>query len=206
MGQPDLAHPIGLEVADPPTFMSTSDPRCPVGRRCRYSDVALFRYNDPVTANHGKVAMIPLEDTSTTTMNEFLGASGVTTVYDDADPLMGYPVRKVGSVSGHSMGTVTQTCADFNQFQIRFGDTGRTLLCQDVASYQARSGDSGAPVFAFFPNTPDGSLITAFGLHWGGNNQTETEIATITFFSPISAVLTELRSVVNTFGFNIIGN
>lgn len=152
MGQKVSSDIIGTESVDPPLFTNSSDPRCPVGRQCRYSDAALFLYNG-TSFNHG---IVPWPDVGS------INYSSTNSITDIGDPIVGMTVHKVGRTTGHTTGVVSQTCADFGQSLGGF-DTGRTMLCQARGNYSSGPGDSGSPVVSVLS---DGTL-SGRGIHWG---------------------------------------
>ncbi len=152
MGQQVSSDIIGTESVDPPLFTNSSDPRCPVGRQCRYSDAALFLYNG-TSFNHGIVAWPNVGS---------INYSSTNTITGGGDPIVGLTVHKVGRTTGHTTGVVSETCVDLAQFSGGF-DTGRTMLCQVRGNYNSGGGDSGSPIVWVFP---DGTLVNT-GIHWG---------------------------------------
>jgi hypothetical protein len=168
-GQPDAAHPIGREAADPPTFTHAQDSRCP-NYECRFSDAALIRYSTS-SYRHGYIALPNIGSRDFTTSVAINAA---------ADPVQYQLVYKVGRTTGHTGGLVRRMCEN------RFGSDGIWRLCSVVADYVADVGDSGSPVFTNYSG-----VVTARGIHWGretGSNPIEV------FFSPHSAWDAELRA------------
>ncbi len=152
MGQAVSTDIIGTESVDPPLFTNSSDPRCPAGRQCRYSDAALFLYNE-ASFSHGIVAWPDVGS---------IDYSNIRVITGGGDPIVGMTVHKVGRTTGHTTGVVSETCIDVPQFSGGF-DTGRTMLCQVRGNYNSAGGDSGSPVVDIFP---DGTLVNR-GIHWG---------------------------------------
>lgn len=171
MGQSTLYENVADEIVDPPFFGAGSDPMCPSGRLCRYSDAALFQYYSPTVAFHGGIAFPKLGHVTVGDLRAVEGAG---------DPVVGMVVHRIGRTTGRSVGTVEQTCAAMMVLNDGV-DTGRTLLCQSRATYSSMGGDSGGPVVEVWP---DGTVV-ARGIHWRSNGG----------FSPINAVLAELRAV-----------
>jgi hypothetical protein len=162
VGQPTIAHTIGIEVIDPPYFTNASNSACPVNFNCRYSDAALFQYDDSVTY---KFAQRP------TTLNNndtipYMATSQIK--YQDGQLYPwngaiynGLSVYKIGRSTGTTLGDILRTCIDqtvFNPFA-----TNIKMLCQMVADFHDDDGDSGAPVYY---NSPSQG-ITLMGIHWG---------------------------------------
>jgi hypothetical protein len=166
MAQPVGSQFIGTELVDPQFHGSAQNPNCPSGRACRFSDAAMFRYDSPAFADHGRVALPSLGGSLT--------INGYATVVEVWSPEVGRGVHKVGRVTGRTTGTITHTCANLN-----VDPANITLLCQGIASYHSQDGDSGAPVVELLG---DGTIAAAVGIHWGANGR----------FSPMYAVLNEL--------------
>lgn len=152
IGQATSADVIGHEYVDPPLFTDSEDPSCPYGRKCRYSDAALFIHQS-VDYSHGYVAWPPPNSTVFSEQKVISGAG---------DPIVGLVVHKIGSRSGRTHGTVSETCAPYKQFRNGV-DTGRTMLCQNRADYHSVEGDSGSPVLQLMS---DGTTVDR-GIHWG---------------------------------------
>ena len=148
MGQPEAPDVIGYEVADPERFTGATDPNCPSGRLCRYSDAALVKY-DTSSWTHGVIAW-PAE-------TESLLFSRTVVISGETSPLEGEVVDKVGRTTGRTVGWVQHACADVPH------ETNTWMICQGIASYNSGAGDSGAPVFILvIPGT-----AVAYGVHWG---------------------------------------
>jgi hypothetical protein len=145
--------PIGSEVADLPLFTHSTDPACPSGRMCRYSDAALFDYNATTTFSHSLVAWPSIGSTSFSSTRQIVGGG---------DPIIGMTVHKIGQSSGRHSGTVTATCAKVPQYNPDQTDTGRTMLCQGQATYSVQGGDSGGAVVEVW-----GGGVVQRGLNWG---------------------------------------
>lgn len=158
MGQPTLSNPIGVEFLDPPLFTSATNPACPPGRYCRYSDAAVFRYNPGITSTPATFAIATAPDWPYTGNPMILGK----VTFSNQPPIfVGDNAAKTGARTGTTGGSVTETC--FSQAQSAGGiDTFRTLLCQYRSSYISDSGDSGGPVFRI-----DDTHRHWLGIHWG---------------------------------------
>jgi len=140
---------IGHEVADPPLFDHNVQPRCPVSRRCRWSDASQFALDDPLAvADIGTVY-----DAETNGNPAIIGSPY--TLTQTFSPFAGFSVRKIGVGTGRTVGTIGQTCSDRtlfiydNNFPPHSIDSGITLLCQYQFLGDAYFGDSGAPVLWF---------------------------------------------------------
>lgn len=154
-------HLIGYEIADPHYWSGSP---CPLGRRCRYSDSALGRYNSSSDSRGGVIAF-------TYSRNQF--SAGSIQIADwmgiqshNPRPLLNQQMDKVGRTSGWTYGPVTQACSNEN-----VQGTDITLLCQYVVAGYADFGDSGAPVFYYDPTplVPWSAVGQAhlYGILWG---------------------------------------
>lgn len=160
-GQPDDTRPIGFESFDPPYFNSTTDPACPWGHLCRYSDSLFARYDPSSSGQFGYVARTRFRDRLRGSREIveppfYMSTPGL--------PWVGNVVNKVGRSTGWTYGRITHGCADFNLT----GAAGVTFLCQNRVQAGAVSGDSGAPVFLWKENRFF-SLSKPAGIVWGGN-------------------------------------
>lgn len=164
---------IGVEIVDPPY-----DVPCTAGRRCRFSDAALIRYNTTALSEPGTIARTLTCDTGVESDRE---VDGRLTVVGIATASVGEIITKVGKSSGCRRGQVDQTCVDVN-----IVGTDLTLLCQTavfaLGPPLTLPGDSGSPVFF----QEDGTAI-ALGLLWGGNAN-----GVLMLYSPILQILDEL--------------
>jgi hypothetical protein len=152
MYQPEPWDSLGIEVLDPPFHDRAYNPDCPAGRLCRFSDAALLRYFDPNDSYHGRIAVPNL---GSLRIESFADVSYVEYAF------LEQRVRKIGSTTGHTAGTVTDTC-DHYPYPLWSGqDTGRTWLCQGRASYTSQTGDSGGPVGELLA----GNNFWAVGIH-----------------------------------------
>lgn len=179
--QPTLADTnyIGTEVKDPPFF--TGYP-CPTGRKCRYSDANLSKYDSQASVDYGTIA----RTTSWGRWEGSLTIDGSSPRFDIVDegyaPAVGLRVYKMGRTTGWTGWDVSYTCEDRNVAQSNI-----TLLCQTGVPAGVWFGDSGSPVFSVFPNGRD---VRLWGVLWGGN-QNGTEFV----FSRIYQVEAELGSL-----------
>lgn len=161
-GQPTLAQRIGQEIYDPIYF--TGAP-CPAGRRCRYSDSSVGRYDANVPSAFGRIAR-------TTGINSLtidsISPHFIITAERSA-AMTGEAIHKVGRTTGWSSGNITQTCATVN-----VGGTNITLFCQNIVVGPAQSvggGDSGSATWSFTQGGGPND-ITLRGLLWGGSGST----------------------------------
>lgn len=149
---------IGWEFMDPAYF--TGDP-CPAGRRCRYSDAAIVRYErgDEASVKFGEIyrtkelGSLEIEDE---------GRKFFRIVGEQPTPIAGQELHKVGRTSGWTMGPVTATCVRSNVL-----GSDITMLCQDRVATTSAGGDSGAPYFLL-----DGDNAVLVGIHWGSGGGT----------------------------------
>ncbi len=156
-------HRVGVEVTDPPFFTNTSDATCPAGRRCRYADAALVKYDDSVSVRFGYIAR-PVDSNY---------VSGPITIDDQnpefrivsqtAFPSVGEVLHKIGRTTGWTFGSVDLTCATVNYVGDPGDPTDITWLCQDRSYGGVGAGDSGAPVFGHRV----GGDVSYMGLVWG---------------------------------------
>lgn len=171
--QPDSRRAVAVEVDDP---RFTSDPLCPPGRFCRYSDALFARYDDPVFGAVATVARTEYRGHNTGSRQTVENPFRVASV--DPFPPVGSEVNKIGRTTGWTYGRVSLSCVDVN-----VAGSNLTLYCQHVVRGGARPGDSGSPVFRW----RDGKIqwVQAVGLLWG--------VSTLHFyFSPIHNIEVEL--------------
>jgi hypothetical protein len=149
---------IGWEFMDPAYF--TGDP-CPAGRRCRYSDAAIVRYErgDGASVAFGEIyrtkelGSLEIEDEE----RKFFRIVG-----EQMTPVIGQVLHKVGRTSGWTTGAVTATCVRSN-----VASSDITMLCQDRVATASAGGDSGAPYFLL-----EGNNAVLAGIHWGSGGGT----------------------------------
>ena len=159
----DDANTIATEAADPSYFTGGV---CPASTRCRYSDSAFAE------RSAGGSRAVVRNDIGSLTWD----GSSRFYVVNERSPFVGLALRKVGRTTGHTVGQVESTCADFRQ-----SGTNILMLCQADATYSSAGGDSGSPIFRTTGCTVNGvSDVCAdvYGLHWGGGGA----------FSPIANI------------------
>lgn len=149
----DDSDTIATEAADPSYFTGGV---CPANTRCRYSDSAFAQR----TASGSR--SVVRNDVGS------LAWDGSSRFYvaNERSPFVGLALRKVGRTTGHTIGQVEATCADFRQT-----GTNILMLCQADATYSSAGGDSGSPIFRTTGCTVNGasaSCADVYGLHWGG--------------------------------------
>lgn len=170
---------IGTEIVDPGF---STDPPCPAGRRCRFSDSAFAKYDKAKLGALGKIAR-PTSGGSEFGSLSLNPASARFTITGREDALLvGDTVNKVGRTTGWTIGTVVGTCADINNSSAEI-----TQFCQDVVQGGGGPGDSGSPVFT---RSGGKNNVRLAGILWGGGFS--SEFGTIYVFSPIENIEQEL--------------
>jgi hypothetical protein len=169
---------IGSELADPGFF---TDPPCPLGRRCRFSDSAFARYSNPKTGSLARIAKPASLETDPPTLGLTPASARFKIIGQIGSPLVGSIVDKVGRTTGWSVGFVLDTCADIN-----VSGTDVTELCQSLVVGEVGAGDSGSPVFS-----RNSSLeVKLGGILWGGTS--DPLLGTLFAFSPLANIEMEL--------------
>ena len=188
-GTPAEPQPVALEAADPPLFDQSSDPACPAGRRCRYTDVAFAASLDPNFGRIGRVAR-PATSCGATPC-----ALAVTRPTDDIrvtlaslGAVVGDTLHKIGRTTGWTSGRVSRACVNLRPVNPDMSDSGITLICQYTVDAPSGGGDSGSPVFLFSPATGTASFE---GVLWGG----ATDGSNFSY-SPVVGIQRELGSIV----------
>lgn len=158
---------IGNETYNYP-FIHGQGP-CPVGFRCRYSDVNIVTYQTGVTSNLRQIAR-PIQRVTTMMAGpNQIQHNQYFHIFTSATnpPPVGAWVEKVGQASGWTAGQIAFTCqnvAKANPPDVR-------MLCQTGVSGWAQAGDSGSPVFTCSnPRCTGGGNISVIfnGILWGG--------------------------------------
>lgn len=178
---------IGFEVEDP-DYTSGGD--CPLARRCRTADVSREQYGAGQSFTIGRIAR-------TTLLNSIL-ASDDTTFFqidplnpsyrigsEQATPVQGQVLNKVGRTTGWTRGTVVATCEN-----VDVTDSDITQLCQGLVDAFVDGGDSGSPVFGF--NT-DGTVFLG-GILWGSSTDLVTGAVQF-IFSPFGSIQREIGPI-----------
>jgi len=178
---------IAFEAEDPDY---TSGGECPVLRRCRTADVSRAQYGAGQSFSIGKIAR-------TTLLNTILASDDTTffqidalnptyrIVSEQATPIQGQVLNKVGRTTGWTQGSVVATCEN-----IDVTDSDITQLCQGMVNAFVDGGDSGSPVFGF--NT-DGTVFLG-GILWGSSTDLVTnEVQFI--FSPFGSIQREIGPI-----------
>ncbi|HEY0554283.1 MAG TPA: hypothetical protein VGG20_08445, partial [Thermoanaerobaculia bacterium] len=174
---PGKANAIGTEIADPDFF---TDPPCPPGMRCRYSDTAFAKYDKASLGGLGKIARPASNGSQSGPLTLKTPTARFTIKSRMTSPLVGETVHKVGRTTGWTYGNVLNTCADVNE------DVDTTLLCQSLVQIGGGPGDSGAPVFVAL----SGNTARLVGLLWGGGD--DPNLGVVGVFSPLLNIETDL--------------
>jgi hypothetical protein len=161
---------IGTEVSDPAYFTGG---KCPVGRKCRYSDAARAAYASGVSFTRGRIE-------KTTSVNTgSISISGYFSITAEGGGSVGMTANKVGRTTGWTRGPISATCATYN-----VSGSNITLLCQNAVKAGVKGGDSGSNVFT------GSSSVTLAGILWGGNSS-----GTLFVYSPMSGIERELGAL-----------
>ena len=173
---------IATEVADPEYFTFKTNPACPRGKLCRYSDASRELYSGAAASTRGAIAQ------TTGANNNSLNVVGSfsVTAQDNAGTAapVGATVNKVGRTTGWTQGKVTNTCVNTNVSGSRIHQ-----LCQTFVAAGVGGGDSGSGVFTI----TSGSNVTLVGILWGGSGDGQTFV-----FSPFNQVVKELGTLTAT--------
>lgn len=169
---------IATEVSDPEYFTFKTDPICPHGKECRYSDASRALYSAGVPSTRGAIAKTTGVNTGS------LEVAGSFSVIAQNDVGVGAIVNKVGRTTGWTQGPVTNTCVNTNVFRSKIH-----LLCQTFVSAGVAGGDSGSGVFAITKKDD----VTLVGILWGGSGDGRTFV-----YSPLSGVTRELGPLTAT--------
>lgn len=145
---------IGREVFDPHRTAALSG--CPPEHACRYSDVAIGRFDEAADFDYAALARPAESDSLAGPIALPPDLPAFSVQGEAAYPTHGETLHKVGRTTGWTHGQVIATCVD-----LRVGEN-TTLLCQDRVSAGVGGGDSGAPVFSV-----DADGVTLYGVLWG---------------------------------------
>lgn len=174
---------IATEIADPPYF---TDPPCPTGRKCRYSDSSFVRYDADSTklGSFRKIARTAARDPQQGSVALKPASARFTLSGVGAPPLVGQVVNKVGRSTGWTYGKVVSSCVDVNSFL-----TSYTLFCQHLVLGGSAAGDSGSPVFSW----TRGTTVNLLGILWAGG--TDNQGNTLFAFCPVANIEQELGTL-----------
>ncbi|HEV8599363.1 MAG TPA: hypothetical protein VGQ69_08400 [Gemmatimonadales bacterium] len=175
---------IAFEAEDPDY---TSGGECPLLRRCRTADVSRAQYGAGQSFSIGKIAR-------TTLLNTILASDDTTffqidalnpsyrIVAEQATPIQGQFLNKVGRTTGWTQGKVVATCEN-----VDITDSDITQLCQGLVDAFVDGGDSGSPVFGFYT---DGTVFLG-GILWGSSTDLVTGAVQF-IFSPFGSIQKEI--------------
>jgi hypothetical protein len=175
---------VAFEAEDP-DYVSGGE--CPLLRRCRTADVSRAQYGAGQSFSIGKIAR-------TTLLNTILASDDTTffridalnpsyrIVAEQATPIQGQVLNKVGRTTGWTQGTVVATCEN-----VDVTDSDITQLCQGLVDAFVDGGDSGSPVFGFHT---DGTVFLG-GILWGSSTDLVTGAVQF-IFSPYGSIEREL--------------
>ena len=174
---------IATEVDDP--VYVKGGPKCPKGKKCRWSDASRARYENPDFRRRGEIAKTTGVNNSSLTISPTSSVFTVTS-QDNATTSFAKTVvlNKVGRTTGWTQGNVDRTCIDT-------GVSGSTvyLFCQTTVRAGVDGGDSGSGVFKIL----SGDNVEIVGILWGGASDNSYFV-----FSPLAQVQQELGSLVAT--------
>jgi hypothetical protein len=183
--QPSIRPTALAEETYDPTYYGAEDIECcpSPSRRCRFSDAAVFTYRAgqrPGNAGQGYIA-------KTTTRSTGWGINGSIVINGQLDIenwrglLSGDVVDKMGSQSGWTYGSVTETCTD-----VPTGTPGNRYwyICQaEIHNANGIPGDSGAPAFIRDP---------AGKIWWVGLTIARDTYLQVIFVSRMEAIYSEI--------------
>jgi hypothetical protein len=175
---------VAYEVDDPDY---SSGGECPLARRCRYSDASRAQYGLGQPFVLGRIARTALLNSilvSDSTPYLTIDAVNPTRrlIAEQAQPVVGQTLNKVGRTTGWTSGKVTETCVD-----VDVSDSDITQLCQSLVDAFVDGGDSGSPTWGLYT---DGNAFLA-GLLWGSSTDLVTNAVQF-IFSPIGNIRTEM--------------
>jgi hypothetical protein len=184
---PDPNNFVAFEVEDP-DYVSGGD--CPLARRCRYSDASRAQYGLGQSFILGRIARTQLlnqalvsDDTTYLAVHPTHPSRRV--IGEQALPVLGQTLSKVGRTTGWTSGKVVETCVD-----VSVTDSDITQRCQALVGAFVDGGDSGSPTWGLYT---DGNVYWA-GLLWGSSTDLVTnEVQFI--FSPTANVRSEMGNV-----------
>lgn len=175
--QPSGGSVVADETYDLDYFWTADVPSCPTSRKCRWSDAQFSVIRNGVSYDRGFIANADVGD------DDIDSGQPQWRVSREDEGSQNDTVRKVGQVTGTSVGQISKTCVDAD-----FQDSGIglvTVLCQNKVDADHLDGDSGAPVFEVtdFPQTDDVDLA---GILIGGQE------LDYYYYSPIGAIYMEI--------------
>ena len=165
---------IATEVEDP-AYRRSLEPRCPRGKRCRYSDASRAVYASGIGSTRGRVAK-----TTGANNGSLVLASGnfsITSERLDTNFVVGTTVNKVGRTTGWTQGRVSNSCVTTN-----VSGSSIAQICQTFVEAGVGGGDSGSPVFII----TSGDNVALAGILWGSSG------SSLFVFSPLRNVEREI--------------
>lgn len=174
---------IATEADDPAPQTIATNPDCPAGQLCRYSDASRAAYNAGIPSDFARIARTQERDASVGTLIVDAERPFFRIIGKQADSVVGQKVNKVGRTTGWTFGRVTGTCVNV----IALPPAVFTRICQTQTDAGVNSGDSGSPAFSLKGNSVDSDEVTLLGIVWGGSSGGGNMI-----FSPMSGVEREL--------------
>jgi hypothetical protein len=172
------SHPtqIATEVEDP-TYRRNLEPRCPKGKRCRYSDASRAQYASSIQSTRGAIAKTTGPNNGSLTTS---GSFSITAERLDTNFVVGTVVNKVGRTTGWTQGRVSNTC-------VTTGVSGTNVaqICQTFVQAGVGGGDSGSPVFII----TSGDNVALAGILWGGSG------SSLFVFSPLRNIEREIGNL-----------
>src|SRR5439155_1921524 len=145
---------IGVSTLDLALFDTNANSRCPLGRRCRFSDAAFADYGHNTDGITGRITRPSTVCTAAGTSCDLTVArttDDIRMVCGVSGLMTGDVVDKVGRTSGWTRGVIINTCSDIRIFETDAAgndvDTGISTLCQYLVKTTILPGDSGGPVF-----------------------------------------------------------
>lgn len=118
---------VADEYSDPLFLLNyNSDARCAAGRRCRYSDAALFKYRSGISVDQGYIARTQCRNCASVTPRITIDANKPRFVVTQAAnyPYQGQWLNKMGATTGWTYGPVLNSCANEIVLDDNGNDTG----------------------------------------------------------------------------------
>lgn len=176
---------IGTEVSDPGYFYNATNTACPLNERCRYADVARFRYSIANAVNEfGQIAQTETSSRTSGSTTIAIGRPRFRVLGSYPYPIPDEVLDKIGSATGWTWGGVINTCADR---VVSEGTTTTRYLCLAIVDAGAGGGDSGGPVFSL----AGGNDVYFIGLLQGGYTNATTGRVNY-YFSPMDGIERDL--------------
>lgn len=163
---------IGVEVLDPD--YGSAGGYCPTGKRCRFSDASMGRYDANIEVAFGGLAHTTFTLIRKGSIELDPNAPQLTIIGEAPYPREGQSMSKVGRTTGWTTGIVQFTCVDVN---VTGSDI--SLICQDIVEAGVGPGDSGSPVFQ---QVGISNRATLYGILWGSTSLVYGDGSTSTAF------------------------